>query len=422
MVGNESFRNVWYNRNHRCTSHRGEAVKSPGSRLLAASVLGLVLAANPPARVHADDRDHPSASRQKAATADERLLSLEEWNRLDRAVDRGLSFMIRQQQSDGSFPTKADGQPGVTSLCIMAILARGHQPGKGPFGSRIEQAIDYVLDMQDPNVGALMADRWVGGRIQRIGDGMPRSFAGNYNHGIAGVMLGEVYGMTDAKRHERIRQAIMKALQYTRQQQLRPKRIPEERGGWRYVHFVPENGADLSITAWQLMFLRSARNAEFNVPKEWVAEAMEYVHQSFDAEQKGFLYALSGSERYCSRAMVGAGIVCLSLGGEHQTETTKMAGDWILRCSFEQYNGSSRSEDRYHYGAFYCSQAMFQLGGDYWSRFFPKLLRVLADAQRPDGSWALESADDGEYGNVYTTSLAVLTLATPYQMLPIYQR
>jgi hypothetical protein len=65
---------------------------------------------------------------------------------------------------------------------------------------------------------------------------------------------------------------------------------------------------------------------------------------------------------------------------------------------------------------------MFQLGGDYWSRFFPKLLRVLADAQRPDGSWALESADDSEYGNVYTTSLAVLTLATPYQMLPIYQR
>jgi len=401
-------------------------VASSGSRLFAASAIGfafvVALAADGPTCARADDRDHPSASPKRGATTDERLLSPEEWNRLDRAVDRGLSFITRQQEADGSFPTKADGQPGVTSLCIMALLARGHQPAKGPYGSRLERAIDYVLDMQDPQVGSLMADRWVGNRIQRVGDGMPRSFAGNYNHGIAGVMLGEVYGMTDAKRHERIREAILKALDYTRKQQLRPKRNPDEHGGWRYVHSVPENDADLSITAWQLMFLRSARNAEFNVPKEWVTQAVEYVHRSFDAEQKGFLYALSGGERYCSRGMVGAGIVCLALGGEHQSETTKMAGDWILRSSFEPYNGYSRPEDRYHYGAFYCSQAMFQLGGDYWKRFFPKLLRVLTDAQRADGSWALEVPDDGEYGNVYTTSLAVLTLATPYQMLPIYQR
>jgi hypothetical protein len=399
-------------------------VASSSSRLFAATALGIafVAALVRPMSARADDRDPPSTSAKRGTTTDGLLLSPEQWTRLDRAVDRGLNFVTGQQQPDGSFPTKAEGQPGVTSLCIMALLARGHQPGKGPYGSRLERAIDYVLDMQDPRVGSLMADRWVGNRIQRVGDGMPRSFAGNYNHGIAGVMLGEVYGMTDAKRHERIREAILKALDYTRQQQLRPKRNPDERGGWRYVHSVPENDADLSVTAWHLMFLRSARNAEFNVPKEWVAEAVEYVHRSFDAEQKGFLYALSGGERYCSRGMVGAGIVCLALGGEHQSETTKMAGDWILRNSFEPYNGYSRPEDRYHYGAFYCSQAMFQLGGDYWSRFFPKLLRILTDAQRADGSWALEAPDDSEYGNVYTTSLAVLTLATPYQMLPIYQR
>jgi hypothetical protein len=120
--------------------------------------------------------------------------------------------------------------------------------------------------------------------------------------------------------------------------------------------------------------------------------------------------------------MVGAGVVCLALGGEHDSETIKMAGDWILGCSFEPYNGASRSEDRFHYGAFYCSQAMFQLGGDHWHRFFPKLLRVLTENQRSDGSWALESADDGEYGNIYTTAISVLALSTPYQMLPIYQR
>ena len=276
--------------------------------------------------------------------------------------------------------------------------------------------------MQDQRVGALMADRWVGGRIMRITDGMPRSFAGNYNHGIAGVMLGEVYGMTSSKRHERIREAILKALEYTRSQQIRPKSNPDERGGWRYVHSYGMNDSDLSVTAWQLMFLRSARNAEFNVPKAWIDEAMQYVRRSFDAEQKGFVYALSGEDHYCSRGMVGAGVVCLALGGEHESETAKVAGEWILRRSFEPYRCFSMHEDRYHYGAFYCSQAMFQLGGHYWHDFFPRIMRVLTNAQHADGSWDPEVPDDGEYGTRYTTALAILSLATPYQLLPIYQR
>jgi hypothetical protein len=338
------------------------------------------------------------------------LLSPEEWKRLDRAVDRGLGYISKGQQSNGSFLTTIEGQPGVTSLCVMALLARGHQPKKGPYGPQIDRAIDYVVDMQDPTTGALMADR-------------ADEIAGNYNHAIAGLMLAEVYGMTDAKRHDRIRIAVMKALDYSRKQQLRPK-SPADRGGWRYLHRSPSgNDSDLSVTAWQLMFLRSARNAEFNVPEAWVKEAMGYVHRTFDANERGFVYALAGFRHYCTRGMVGAGVVCLALGGEHQSETAKIAGDWILHSSFAAYNRGGRDEDRYHFGAFYCSQAMFQLGGDYWHRFFPPLLTTLAEAQHADGSWDPEWADDdSKFGSLLSTSFAVLALSPPYQMLPVYQR
>jgi len=360
-------------------------------------------------------------AKQRSAP-DRSLLTTERWTRLDRAVDRGIRFIVQSQQSDGSFPTSAEGQPGVTSLCIMALLARGHQPGKGPYGRQIERAIDYVLSMQDPQIGAIMADRWYGGTVRRVTDGRPRSFPGNYNHGISGVMLAEVYGMTDAKRHERIREAVIRALKYTRKDQIRPKPRSEDRGGWRYVHREPSD-SDLSVTAWQLMFLRSARNAEFDVPKEWIDEALAYVRRTFDTRERGFVYSLEASERYCSRAMVGAGIVCLELGGEHGSDTSEEAGRWILRHSFVPYMNAFHPEDRYHYSAFYCSQAMFQLGGDYWQRFFPNFLDVLADAQHADGSWDRERANgDGIYGNSYTTALIVLALATPYQLLPIYQR
>ena len=78
--------------------------------------------------------DQPKVPRPRAVAPDRSVLSTEQWRKLDRAIDRGLAFIASQQRPDGSFPTSAEGQPGVTSLCVMAFLARGHQPGKGPYG------------------------------------------------------------------------------------------------------------------------------------------------------------------------------------------------------------------------------------------------------------------------------------------------
>jgi hypothetical protein len=171
------------------------------------------------------------------------------------------------------------------------------------------------------------------------------------------------------------------------------------------------------------MFLRSARNAEFNVSEDWVKDAMGYVHRSFDVKERVFVYALHGSNYTWTRATVGAGILNLALGGEHDTETARLAGDWVLEHSFEPYNNYRGGKDSYHYGAFYCSMAMFQLGGKYWDGFYPKLLRILSDAQNGDGSWPEDSLPGYvAYKKTFSTAFAVLALATPYQLLPIYQR
>lgn len=72
----------------------------------------------------------------------------EKWRQLENSVDRGLAWIATQQAPDGSFSTLAVGQPGVTSLCVMAFLSRGHQPGFGPYGQQLNRAIDYVLSCQ----------------------------------------------------------------------------------------------------------------------------------------------------------------------------------------------------------------------------------------------------------------------------------
>ena len=100
-----------------------------------------------------------------------------------------------------------------------------------------------------------------------------------------------------------------------------------------------------------------------------------------------------------------------------------MDAEFLLEHPFDTYNVHVGTRwDRFHYGAFYCSQAMFQLGGRYWRQFYPTLVRTMLDNQRTDGSWERESGSDWWIGNVYTTALAVLALSPPYQLLPIFQR
>ena len=65
---------------------------------------------------------------------------------------------------------------------------------------------------------------------------------------------------------------------------------------------------------------------------------------------------------------------------------------------------------------------MFQLGGDDWHRFYPAFMDVHIGGQQPNGAWPKETNRDGDYGSVFTTSLMILSLTPPYQLLPIYQR
>jgi hypothetical protein len=110
------------------------------------------------------------------------------------------------------------------------------------------------------------------------------------------------------------------------------------------------------------------------------------------------------------------------LAGRHQTPEARAAGDWILARPFGKYLEQVGQHDRFFYGAFYCSQAMFQLGGRHWQEFFPTLCKTLVDNQAADGSWAEEPGYDRIFGNVYSSAIAVLALSPRYQLLPVFQR
>jgi hypothetical protein len=237
----------------------------------------------------------------------------------------------------------------------------------------------------------------------------------------SGLMLTEVYGMTDRARAVRLKPAIVNAVTFTRRDQVKPKDDPGDRGGWRYLS--SESDSDLSVTAWQLMFLRSAKNAEFDIPKQYVEDAVGFVERCWHPQMGVFFYKNAGSERRWSRGMVGAGILSLAMAGQHDKPIAQRAGDWLLTYPFRSFGDKVGSGDRFFYSTYYCSQAMAQLGGRHWKGFFPSLAAVLVRSQQSNGSWPTEPhGSDRMFGNTYTTAMAVLSLTPPLQLLPVYQR
>jgi hypothetical protein len=367
------------------------------------------------------------AARDAATAVLSTVLPPADWKRVEGSVDRGLAWLASQQARDGSFPTLPQGQPGVTSFGVMAFLSRGHQPGRGQYGRIMEKAIDFALSCQMTN--GLFSHEAPGPVHRQF---LP-SHTAVYNHAITGLMLGEVYGQLSGPRARSVRAAIGKALNLTLEMQKGPKVFAFDKGGWRYIRPLGPGNADsdLSVTGWQLMFLRSARNAEFNVPKTNIDEALRYVRGCWDGKKGIFDYALIGPADASSprRAMNGAGVLSLCLGGAHDDPIALAAGDWLLARPFARFGDvinethDGRPRDRFFYGAYYCSQAMAQLGGKYWAGFFPPMVKALLEGQQSDGSWPPEPAGaDGMFGNACSTALAVLSLTPPYQLLPVYQR
>jgi hypothetical protein len=379
--------------------------------LLPALILGILLGSLA-GTVRADDSTGP-----KKTLAD--ALPPARWRQVENSVDRGLAWIAARQSPDGSFPTFPSGQPAVTSLCVMAFLSRGHQPGSGPYGELLNRAIDFVLSSQKEN-GLLCYEV-----PQPYWERKLASHTASYNHAIAGLMLGEAYGHVSGPRAKKVKAAIGKAILFTRRLQTRSKPYAEDVGGWRYIVQKPgEPDADLSVTAWQLMFLRSAKNAEFDVPEKYMDEGIAFVRRCWDPQTGMFNYSVGGTGgTEASRGTTGAGILSLSMAGQHNTPMARAAGDWLVAHPYGAFGESYGPWDKFYYSTYYCSQAAAQLGGRYWEKFYPPMVDVFLKVQSSDGSFPPEPLQgDAIFGSTYSTAIAVLALTPAYQLLPVYQR
>jgi hypothetical protein len=305
----------------------------------------------------------------------------------DEAVDKGLAYLARGQAADGSI---GGNIPAITSLAVMAFLARGYTPGLPPYGDAINRGIDYILSVQAPN-GHLMG---AGGQM--------------YSHNIATLMLAEASGMVDPERQVRIGEVLSKAIRVTLAAQ-DVQKSEANAGGWRYG--PDSNDSDISHSGWALMALRAARNNGAPVPKEAIEKAVKFILRC-RTQDGGFGYQPGGGSGV---ARTGIGLLCLELAGRHRDDVTLKAGQYLAN----EYKKGIPGEFRY-YSLYYSAHGMYQLGGPEWEAFAPGLYDGILKLQSADGSWP--AAGGHESNPHYCTSMAILALSVTYCQLPIYQR
>ena len=311
-----------------------------------------------------------------------------QWARVESSVDNGLRWLASQQAEDGSFPSDDIAQPAVTAMAVMAFLSRGHLPDQGRYGTQISRAIDFVLSTQRRRGYFSLQP------VIPPAQHLTPSQTVIYNHSIAGLMLGEVYGMCAGERSERIEDAIRRALVFHRDVQTRTKSSPADVGGWRYGYpESPDAASDMSVTGWALMFLRSARNAEFHVPKQYFDEGLDFVERCYETDvsmhEKGvFRYRPRASQKpgtsQITLANTASATLTLILGGRHEHQGVATSVRWFRSRAYP-----SPWENNYYYlASYYSSQAMAQVGGETWEQIFPQIAAGLLEEQTENGRMA----------------------------------
>ena len=343
----------------------------------------------------------------KAISAQDNPASLYLADDVDRSVESGIQFLVSQQRDDGAI-TDRGHEVAMTSLAIMAMASLGTEPiGVSEAGRAMGRAIDFVLDSRNRDMEGYFGSR-DGSRM--------------YGHGITTLMLTEILGMgATPEQNEKIHEALSEAIKLILAAQ-KVSKSEKLKGGWRYT--PNSRDSDLSVSVWQLMALRSAKNDGLDVPGEAIDSALGYLRHSYSSpidrdgtprdKISGFSY--TPGTFHPSFTMTAAGLLAMQVCGQYDSPLVRGASEWLMQHS------PKPSERFFFYGIYYYAQGMHQAGGKYADRSDKLVPELLLPMQRSDGGWLARGGEERNVGAVYATALAILSLSVRYHYLPIYQR
>jgi hypothetical protein len=360
------------------------------------------------------DPDRPNQAQRHGASAASEL-----------AVERALDWLARHQDPrdgrwDGGTARFEDGTPvpgdddftvhcpagetcfgecayweadtALTGLALLTYLGAGYAHNSGRHAETVGKGFDFLIGQQGPD-----------------GDLRGRSrVVGMYCHAMATLALCEGYALTG---DPRLRDAAGRAVAFLVRARAR------DGLAWRYAPGAPVG--DTSILGWVVMGLKSAKEVGISIPEETAVRrgTLSWLDRVAAGRARGL--ARYQPEDPVTPTMTAEAWVCrqfLGVGGPGPSSTE--AADSLLR------NDSDRGPTNFYYW-YYATLALYQHGGESWSRWNPRIRDRIVDLQRTTGhatgSWDPDESLYGtKGGRIYCTALAAMTLEVYYRYLRLY--
>lgn len=313
------------------------------------------------------------------------------------AVARGLEWLKRNQQTDGSWRLDkpfadgglAENRVAATAMALLAFQGAGNTHQNGPHQAVVQKGVRALLKMQDAD-GNFFSEGIAHHRL--------------YSQAQATIAVCELYGMTQ---DEKLREPAERALRYCVLVQ-----APE--GGWRYE---PKVDSDTSVTGWFVMALQSGRMAGLEVPSTTLDNVSRFLDSV--AEDGGSSYKYRPQERP-RISMTAEALLCRQYLGWQRNDPRLVRGVQQLLD-----NPIDFSSINYYYW-YYATQVLHHQGGRDWFQWNNVMRDALPAKQvesgREAGSWdPTGDPHDAQGGRLYTTCLCIYMLEVYYRHLPIYK-
>ncbi|MFO0844170.1 MAG: prenyltransferase/squalene oxidase repeat-containing protein [Gemmataceae bacterium] len=321
--------------------------------------------------------------------------------RSEAAVESGLEWLARHQDSTGKWATEAFhragkckcGDPGQqfdiagTAFGLLPFLGAGETHKHGRYRRQVQRGLTGLVTKQKPE----------------------GKFSDNaYENALATLAVCEAVGQAKDKQ---LAGAAQRAVNF-----LAAAQHPE--GSWGYS---PGAKGDTSVTGWQFSALKAGYYAGLNVPPSSFVRAGLFLNTVADPGGLGYGYNTPGAGRATSAT---GQMVREYLGLPPSHHVLAKGIDYLLRPE----NFVTKEKPSIYF-LFYATQVMHHAGGDAWETWNPKARDLLIELQdqgkvegreHQKGSWS-PSGDEWatQGGRLMFTSLALITLEVYYYHIPL---
>ena len=313
----------------------------------------------------------------------------------EEVIKGALKWLASQQDANGSWSSNGKEHPiSVTSYVLMAYMASGNYPTGGEYARQVSNGVQFLLRNVRED-----------GFINSFGPSGGGKRSNMYDHGIASIVLGEVYGQTQ---DPIIRKKLDLAIKLTIGCQ-------GTTGGWRYDR-APRMPTFPSpfCKSWPCACTRMTGSMFRKAPS---TAPVNFVKSCYDPPSGGFTY--QPRNRQPGYARTAAAIYSLQVCGIYDDPEIATGSRYLQ-------NLVGRTQEWFTYGSFYATPAEYMIGGDAWKQWYTKTSEfLLRNVESSGGTLKFWKGLDGNAVNVgpaYSTAVYTTILALPYHYLPLYQR